>query len=404
MSKRSKHKQVGSTTRTNQQVALAGGLNIANVRPSIATLVLQRMDKFSDLLPDVNGAKPAVKVTPVQNKALPAVDTWPKNWPVCPKTCDLMEWRKSLENKEYYELKQIEDDGKKAWFQYPRFTYQYSEFVYCTPEMMKSLLANMPINRNCKWSWVEAIARDVSNERWIQSHESIAVNKQGNMHDGQHRAQGIIKADRGWPIYITWNVPPEAIYITDSGDKRKINEKLALLFPESKIGLKQAALCRSMMWGLTNRGIRYSESEIAEFAVKHHDVLMWVSKNMNGYRSDLQAVIGKGLLWWGEELLTPFVKRLKSVQFQGEGDPAKALYLWIQKSKQEGKRAAYTNPLMYYRKCLAAVYAHAGSKEASRLSQNQSDVFDWLPGWEVPVERPCKGKVFLPLVEEVTPS
>jgi hypothetical protein len=254
---------------------------------------------------------------------------------------------------------------------------------------MQALLAHMPVNRPCKDAWVDAISRDVLNERWIQSHESIAVNKLGNMHDGQHRAKGVIKAGRGWPIYITWNVPPEAIYVTDSGDKRKINEKLGLLFPDSKLTHKTAALCRA----ISSRGIRYSESEIAEFAVKHHEMILWVATNLRGYRADLQAVIGKALLWWGEDVVGAFVHRLKKVQFNGEGDPAKALYLWLNKAKTEGRRASYANPLVYYKKTLAAIHAAAVNKDAKKIYQKQDDIFEWKSGWEVPPDAPCGGKV-----------
>lgn len=394
-------KQEALRHRAEQQAALSQGTATEGMgRPSIAQLVLQRMDKLGvlqqvDAAANVSTTKPHIKLAPASDhKGMPVITKlWPENWPICPKTCDLMEWRRALENKEYYELQEIESDGAKTWFQFPRFEYQYSEFVYCTPEMMAALLTHMPVNRPCKDAWVDAIARDVLNERWIQSHESIAVNKLGNMHDGQHRAKGVIKAGRGWPIYITWQVPPEAIYVTDSGDKRKINEKLGLLFPDSKLTHKTAALCRAMMWGLTSRGIRYSESEIAEFAVKHHQIVLWLATNLRGYRADLQAVIGKSLLWWGEEVVGPFVRRMKKIAFNGEDDPAKALYLWLQKAKQEGRRASYANPMVYYKKTLAAIYAAAANKGAKKIYQKQDDIFEWGVGWEVPEGAPCAGKV-----------
>lgn len=427
MSKRSrlkKRKEAANRHRAEQQAALAKGVEGAG-RPSIAQLVLSRMDKLGvvhQVDQQVNlsavDAKPSIKLTPTPDgKGMPVVtakEDWPQNWPKCPSTCNPMEWRRALENKEHYELKEIECDGVKPWFQHPKFPYQYSEFVYCTPEMMQTMLTlvspeeaeemkrllnlkeapkykYMPINRPWKEAWSETISRDVKNERWLQTHESIAINTLGNMHDGQHRAWGIIKAGRGWPVYITWNVPPEAIYVTDSGDKRKINEKLGLIFPD-KATHKTAALCRAMMWGLTSRGIRYSESEIAEFADKHHQVVLWLALNLRGYRADLQAVIGKALLWWGEDVVGPFIHRMKKINFNGEDDPAKALYLWLQKAKQEGRRASYANPMVYYKKTLAAIYAAAAGKGAKKIYQKQDDIFDWLPGWGVPEDAPCQGE------------
>ena len=389
-----KQKKIETLRQRAEQQAALKKIADGTAHPSIAQLILERMGKLGNLLQVDNVTKHVVLTPPSINiKDMPVANKnankdWPEKWPQCPSTCDVAEWRRALEHKEYYELKAIEDNGNKPWFQYPRHPWQYSEFVYCTPAMMQSLLAHMPINRPCKQAWVDAIARDVLNERWLQTHESIAVNKLGNMHDGQHRARGIIKADRGWPIYVTWNVAPEAIYVTDSGDKRKINEKLGLLFPENKITHKTAALCRAMMWGLTNRGIRYSESEIAEFSVKHHQVIIWLVSNLRSYRADLQAVIGKALLWWGEDIVGPFVWRMKKINFLQNDDPAKALYLWLQRAKQ----GSYSNPIVYYKKALAAIYATVQNKGAKKIYQKQNDIFEWAEEWTVPDGSPCNNK------------
>jgi hypothetical protein len=395
MSKRSrqKAKRRAEAERLRNTAAVTANAPDGLGRPSIAQIVLQRV---SELNPPQTVAN--IKTVDVPSKQLPVVqqeDNWPDNWPRCPATCSKLEWERALQNKEHYELASLEDDLRKPWFQYPKHPYQYSEFVFCTPEMMGEMLKYMPINRDLKESWADAIARDITNDRWLQTHESIAINTQGNMHDGQHRAQGILKANKGWPIYITWNVPPEAIYVTDSGEKRKINEKLALLFPESKLTQKTAALCRSMMWGLSTRGVRYSESEIAEFAVKYAAAIAWVHRYMRAYRADLQAVIAKAVLWWGEEAVLPFVERLNKIEFTGDGDPAKALYLWLMQARQKGKRTGYANPLIYYKKTLAAIHAHVNKKSATKLYQRADDVFEWLPGWNVPENAPHKGKIFV---------
>jgi len=320
----------------------------------------------------------------------------PAHWPACPVNCDAAEWRRAMEHHDYYLQCAEKDNNAKPWFQYPRVVHQYSEFVYITPEMAQKLLDYNPINRKIKMGHVEGLKRDIQNHRWLQTHESIAVNKLGNMHDGQHRALAIIKAWTGWPIYLTWNVPPEGIYATDSGDKRPINEKLGFLFPDLKMTNKTAALCRSMMWGLSNRGLRYTESEIASFMLKHQRVINWIMTNVRSkyvnYRADLQAVIGKGMLWWGEEIVGPFVERLRTVQFCGEGDPAKALYLWLQNSK---KQKSNVPPVIYYKKALAAIHAHALKRDAKRIISKEQDIFEWLPGWNIPDDALCAGKVFI---------
>lgn len=370
------------------QNQLQGGVN--STLPTLGELINQGLSKKLE-------GSPLAALT----KTLPTVQTpttpvvTPAHWPECPESCDKGEWQRAMENHDYYMQCAAKDNNAKPWFQYPRFTYQYSEFVYITPDMAKILLEFNPLNRKIKLVHVDGLRRDIQNNNWLQTHESIAINKRGNMHDGQHRAVAIVKAEKGWPFYVTWNVPPEAIYATDSGDKRPINEKLGLLFPDLKINHKSAALCRSMMWGLSNRNIRYTESEIAQFMIKYEQIINWTLRIMRAYRSDLQAVVAKSMLWWGEEVIGPFVERLHTVQFVGDGDPAKALFLWLQNSKQAGKRTGHMGPILYYKKTLAAIQAHAANREAKRITAKEQDIFEWLPGWEVPGSAPCAGKVFI---------
>ncbi len=411
MSKRSRQKRDDAMQRRVEQQAAS-----TTSRPSIGQLVLQRLGALGTVnrvaqavgndqqpikvigLPDQKG----MQTVPIPKK----IDEppCPPDWPTCPPSINKMEWRRALENKEYYELRQMEDgDEAKPWFQYPRHPYQYSEFVYLTKPMAEALMKYNPVNRDIKDPHADAIARDVQNQRWLQTHESLAINTLGNMHDGQHRARGLIESGvDGWPFYFTWNVPPEAIYVTDSGDVRKINERLKLLFPDSKLNHKTAAICRSMMWGLSSRGTRFSETEIAEFAVQYQRVIVWVATHLRGYRADLQAVIAKSLLWWGEDKVKPFVVRLKAVEFKGDGDPAKALYLWLQRVKSEGKKKSYANPLVYYKKTLAAIHAHAADKHTEKIYAKQDDVFEWDKGWAVPKTAPCKGQPFTS--QEPTPG
>ncbi len=405
MSKRSRQRQARrlEAQKRREQAALQRDLrNGEGVQRTIGMhierLMMQKMGEpmvDDDIQPSIpmQSDLPLAIAPPVVT-AVPAIIT-SLDWPECPSTCDAEEWRLALENRDYY-LKCAEQDGyKKPWFQYPRVANQYSQFVYISPEMAEELLKWNPINRKIITGHIDALRRDIQNHRWLQTHESIAINKLGNMHDGQHRALAIIKAGVPWPIYVTWNVPPSGIYATDSGNKRGAAEKLAMLFPDLKMTHKTAALCRSMMGGLTNRGIRYTESEIADFMLKHKKVVNWTFQAMKSHRADLQAVIGKSLLWWGEAVVGPFVERLRTIQFCGEGDPAKALYVWLQNSRKQGRQSAYVGPVIYYKKALGAITAHAMKRDAKKVVARDQDVFEWLPGWEVPEDAPCQGKVFL---------
>ena len=65
--------------------------------------------------------------------------------------------------------------------------------------------------------------------------------------------------------------------------------------------------------------------------------------------------------------------------FESETDPAKALYVWLQRARSEHN----ANPQICYRKTLAAVIAHVESRPVMKLYEREEDIFEWGEGWEV---------------------
>jgi hypothetical protein len=287
-------------------------------------------------------------------------------------------WEEALANKDYYEAKALEDDLKKPWFRYPKKRTQYGEFVFLTPEMAEELLRYNPDNRNLKPQLVQAYRRDIENDCWVPSHEGIGVNLSQNMFDGQHRAVAICEANKGWPIWIVFNVLDEAKFTTDSGAKRDDNEKLRMVVDKS-LGNRTNAFIKALMRGTSAR-IRFSTSEVAAFAVKWQHIIEWIANNVPNVRADVQAAIAKGVMWYGEEKLIGFCTRYKQLQFNGDGDPAKALYKFLANKPSSG--------LEIYKKTVAAVTALMENKTVAKLYEQDEDVFHWLPGWDVPPGAP----------------
>lgn len=354
-------------------------------RPSMRALILQKLSG-TGTLKTVQGEDVKLEGTLITPANLPAVapeppKDWPKHWPPVPPTADAREWRRAMENHDYYNFKAMEaEDPEKPWFRFPKHDYQYSELVFITPEMFQQCLKFMPTNRPQDPEWIFGIARDIEAERWLQTHESIAFNTLGNFQDGQHRAEGCILAGKGWVFYVTWNVPPEGMFATDTGKKRGVNQQIQLVF-DSKLNGKTTAVCRAMMAGLVSRGQTYTAGEIAEFAVKYKEVIQWVTDRLGKYRADVQAVVGKAYLWAGKDAVDDFATRLSDPLKTGleDGDPVKALYKWIQGAKSQRQPG-----VLYYRKTLAAVQAHLAGRNLKKVWAKDHDVFEWLPGWEIP--------------------
>jgi len=69
------------------------------------------------------------------------------------------------------------------------------ETVLVTPEMARDFLKRNNGNRNVRTSWVNELARRITNGEWRMTHQGAAIDSDGNLLDGQHRFLAIIKAD-----------------------------------------------------------------------------------------------------------------------------------------------------------------------------------------------------------------
>ena len=295
----------------------------------------------------------------------------------------------AIANQRYY-VEQAAKTGK-PWFHHPKQAFQYSEFVFCTPQMAEELEDHNVDNRNKSLPYIEALARDMLNGRWLQTEESLGIDLYGIFYNGQHRSTALITAARmaeksgvnfaGVPLYFTFQVPTAARYVEDSGRKRGAKQKLEYL-GAGKLTCQTTAVLRALMEGSVRSGRRVTESELGSFLVKHKETLDWVATAMPKTRSDVQAAIAKAALWYGKDKIEPFCKRFRDMVFTENNDPACTLYKYLVQIK--GKGGVYG--VTVYRKTIFAIEAFLGGRHVSKLYEREKDYFDWLPGWEVPVK------------------
>jgi hypothetical protein len=303
-------------------------------------------------------------------------------------------WKMAQDNQDYYLLMQMEDNkspgGPKPWFMFPRYPYQYSEFVMVTPDMARIMLAFLwskeEGNRNKKPGLVDSYKRDIMNDCWVPSDEAIGINLSFEVYNGQHRLWAIIESGKPMPMYVTWNVLDAAKFFVESGAKRTLAERLKMVV-EPKLGNRTSGFCKAIMRGLTPR-VKYTDAEIAAFADKWDHLLEWVAEHLPIGRAEVQAAIGKAYLWYGPEKVEPFCYRLREIKFPDDGDPAKALFRALDAAKKNRINVA----LMAYKKTLQAMHALHDEREINKLHESNEDIFQWEPGWELPKTAPTLQK------------
>jgi hypothetical protein len=295
-------------------------------------------------------------------------------------------WEEAKKNTDYYLQKALDDNCRKFWFQYPRHRMQYSEFVLIDPPMAEDLFKFAAPNRNWTEETVDMYARDITNGRWIRTHESFGIDEQLRFYDGQQRAKAIIKAGKPWPIYVTWNCDSAAILACDSGRPRNVRQKMKLIMPDTALSGRLAAVCRSAMRGSGTTHIKYSVQDLGEFALKHKAALEWLEEHWDmKSRADVTAAVLKGHLWYGVEPLRTFCDQYTRIVFD-EGSPARALHTYM-----TGMRAKVDSPNIIYAKACNAVSKAANGEKITALYEG-SDIFEWVGVWDVPPDAPANRK------------
>lgn len=293
-----------------------------------------------------------------------------------------MIFSEAVENRDYYITQQLKDNDRLPWFRYVRKMSQYSEFVMLNSDMAKSLLEAVWTeddgNRKLKPWLKDGYKRDIESDSWIPSDESIGIDFNGVVYNGRHRLTAMSELDKEWPFYITFNALEEAKFTADSGAKRNASEKLRMIV-NTKLGNRATGFCKALMKGIHTK-VRYTETEIAEFAHKWEDVLSWVSKNVPHLRAEVQAALAKAYIWYGPEKIEPFAERINGVRFVEDGDPARTLYIALQKAKVNRINV----PQVAYKKTLAAIDATMQNKPITRLYERETDIFQWKDNWELP--------------------
>lgn len=135
-----------------------------------------------------------------------------------------------------------------------------------------------------------------------------------------------------------------------------------------------------MMKGTTG-GRKFSIDEQNYFFSKYRKVAEWVDENTPRVSAGALGAIGKGILWYGLERMTPFCKSLKSGTFRGVGDPVHVLFLWLRgRAKPTANNA--------FRMAVSAIRAFLNDRDCTRdrggvrrgvttMHPAITDIFEW---------------------------
>lgn len=96
----------------------------------------------------------------------------------------------------------------------------YTETTLVSPELAKKLLDGNINNRTLRHSYVDHLIKELSEGRWVHTHQGIAIATDGRLLDGQHRLSAIAESGLSALLNITYDCDPETFRVIDTGTAR----------------------------------------------------------------------------------------------------------------------------------------------------------------------------------------
>lgn len=149
----------------------------------------------------------------------------------------------------------------------------------------KLLASNAENNRNIRPGKVEQYTRDMLAGSWPVTGETIKVDTNGVLIDGQHRLTAIINAASmrpsiTVPTLIAYNVDPGVMPVLDTGLPRGLHDLVSITHGTRQSHLIAAIVRRTLQW---EQGNRMGSSGRAGGVPTHTECLIRLEKDVEGF-------------------------------------------------------------------------------------------------------------------------
>jgi len=108
-----------------------------------------------------------------------------------------------------------------------------ARIVKINPNLAKKILEKNLSNRPLSKGNVKYLSKEITNDNWKFDGESIKLDSNGNLLDGQHRLDSIIKTGKTITCLILTGLKPSVFSVLDTGRKRTGSDALGVLGVEN---------------------------------------------------------------------------------------------------------------------------------------------------------------------------
>ncbi|MFF5517629.1 hypothetical protein [Streptomyces coeruleorubidus] len=225
---------------------------------------------------------------------------------------------------------------------------------------MRTNTLNRPLSRQT----VTQLARAIERGEWKLTHQGIAFDENGQLVDGQHRLEAVVKAGTAVNMLVAHGVPRAAFTVMDTGRKRTGRDALSLAGEANSTHL--AAALRGLQLYLSSPDVNWSggssqisNDQLLTILEKHPDMRESINRGMALNRATRVTVTAASIGWYVTSRERPDVDQ--ALWFDGlvsgaglsESDPRLTLrntLLGMAAGKRHRRKDDSREHLLYYLK------------------------------------------------------
>lgn len=220
------------------------------------------------------------------------------------------------------------------------------EEIDLTPDLARHLLGQNQGNRDVRAQVVKALARDMSAGNWRLTSESIKIDTNDVMIDGQHRCLAVIESGVTIRVVLAIGLEPEVQAVIDTPANRSAQDALRFAGVEKyrAILASMARLAAGVDSGNITHSLSTNIGKItnteAQNWVQSHPLAtvaaeLGTKARVVGFPPSPFAYAAYRLLEVDQEAAIEFIDSLISFNTNGPGDPRYSLLNWIGRVRQQ---------------------------------------------------------------------
>jgi hypothetical protein len=207
-----------------------------------------------------------------------------------------------------------------------------------TPALAQALLNKNPNNRSLSIARAKVLAASIARGEWMANGESIIVDADGNLLDGQHRCLAVILADQPISTLLVEGVDSAAFATIDLGKQRSSSDLLAISGEAQSHDLSSAITTLDMILNDRPRRERLTFLQRKSFLAQHPELRRSVEIVQCGNfiaRSVAAAVHYLSAKKHGETFADKWIRDLNALKFD---EPQRLFARALQNARSAGTR------------------------------------------------------------------